>query len=197
MKKVLGVLSSLAMLSLVVAGCGMGKSATDAAIAMSQSALDSAKVKAMNIAPDQVSTIQAAIDTAKAIAGRGDYRGAIEAIKPIPEQVKAMSDGLAAKEQALRGEWQQMQGLSASVEQFKAQVDKLAALKKLPAGMDATKLDAAKAALATMTQAWGEAQTAFQGGNLAEAMAKAGTVKSLLTQGLSAMGMPLPEALKS
>jgi len=197
MKKLLGVLSSLAMLSLVVAGCGMGKSATDAAISMSQSALDAAKAKAMNIAPDQVATIQAAIDTAKAIAGRGDYKGAIEAIKPVPEQVKAMADGLPAKEQELKGQWEQMQGLSTQVEAFKAQVDKLTALKKLPAGMDATKLDAAKSALATMTQAWGEAQTAVQSRNLPEATAKAGTVKSLLTQGMTAMGMSLPEALKS
>lgn len=197
MKKLLAVLASLAMLSLVVAGCGLGKTAADAAIAMAQTSFDAAKDNAMKIAPDQATAIQTSIDAAKASAEKGEYKAAIEAAKAIPDQVKAMTDGLAAKEQELRGNWTQMQSLSGAVDQFKTQVDKLAAMKHLPNGMDMTKVEAAKATLANMTQAWGEAQAAFQAGNLAEAVSKAGSVKSMLTEGMTAVGMQLPDALKS
>ena len=135
--------------------------------------------------------------SAKAASERGDYKGAMESAKAIPDQVKTMADGLAAKEQELRGQWTQMQGLAGLVDQLKAQVERLAALKHLPMGMDATKVGAAKTTLAAITQAWGEAQAAFQAGNLAEALSKAGTVKSALTEGMTAMGMRMPDMLKS
>ena len=196
MRKILAVLAPLAMLTLVIAGCGMGKGASDAAIGMAQSSFDAAKDNAMKIAPDQAMAIQASIDSAKAAEERGDFKTALETAKAIPEQVKTMTDGLPAKEQELRAQWDQMKGLSAGLDQFKAQVEKLEAMKHLPAGMD-VKVDAAKATLGTMTKAWDEAQEDFQSGKLAEAASKAGAVKQLLTDGMTAMGMPLPDMLRS
>lgn len=190
MKKSLGIL--LLIVAMAVAGCGAGKGAAEAALGAAQTAFDATKEQANKIAPDQAKTIQDAIDGAKASIEKGDYKAAIDAAQAIPAQVKTMADGLAAKQAELQQSWDGLKDMGGVVDQFKTKVESLAAMKKLPAGLDATKLDTAKAALASVTAKWGEAQTAMQAGNWAEAVAKGGEVKTELENGMAAIGMPMP-----
>ena len=190
MRKLLGVL--LLIVAVVAVGCGVGKPAADAAVQTAQTAFDAAKDQAMKIAPDQAKSIQDAIDAAKASAEKGDYKAAIEAAKPIPAQVKAMADGLAAKQKELQASWDSMKDMGGMVDQFKSKVESLAKMKHLPAGLDATKLDAAKTALADVTSKWSDAQAAVQAGNWADAVAKGGEVKTALQSGMEAIGMTMP-----
>lgn len=194
MRKTFGIV--LLMAALAAAGCGGGKGAAELAVNAAQTAFDATKDKAMQIAPDQAQTIQDAIDGAKANIEKGDYKAAMEAAKGIPDQVKTMADGLAAKQQELQTSWEGMKDMPAAVESFQKKVEDLSKMKKLPAGMDASKLDAAKSTLATVTAKWGEAQSAMQAGNWAEAVAKGGEVKAALTEGMNALGLMLPAVLQ-
>ena len=63
------------------------------------------------------------------------------------------------------------------VDAIKSRADILSESKKLPAGMTADKLAAAKNGLAEITKQWREATAASTGGNLADAVAKATAVK--------------------
>jgi len=63
------------------------------------------------------------------------------------------------------------------VEEIKAKVEALGKAKKLPAGMDKAKLEGAKAGLGELTQGWADAENAFKGGNLSDALAKGKEVK--------------------
>ncbi len=65
-----------------------------------------------------------------------------------------------------------------AVEAVKSRVDILSQSKRLPKGMDAAKLDAAKNDLATATSSWAEAQAAKAAGKWNEAIDKANRRKT-------------------
>jgi hypothetical protein len=75
------------------------------------------------------------------------------------------------------------------VEQVKAKVDVVSAMKKLPKDMDAAKLEAAKASLADITKSWGEASDAFKSGNLIDANAKGNSLKAKVSDAMAALGL--------
>ena len=63
--------------------------------------------------------------------------------------------------------------------------------------MTAEKFAEAKAGLAEITKQWSEATAASTSGNLTDALAKAAAVKKKAAEVLTALNMPVPEALKS
>ena len=79
----------------------------------------------------------------------------------------------------------------------KSRVDILSQAKKLPATVSKEKLEAAKAGLADATKGWEDANAAFKGGNVADAVARADAVKKRTVEALEALGMPVPPAAKS
>ncbi len=194
MKRILIMLLSLG--AVVIAGCGPNQGAAQVAITSAQTAFDSAKDQAMKIVPEQAMGIQAAIDGAKASMEKGDYKAAIDSANVIPAKVKEMADGLAAKATEMQAEWDKMKEFPQAVTALGAHLVKLAKSKKLPAGINAAKVNAAKAALGTITANWSEAQAAYQAGNLAEAMAKAGAAKQATMDAMNSLSMALPEMMK-
>jgi hypothetical protein len=114
----------------------------------------------------------------------------MEIAQGIPAKSKDVVAAIAAKKAELTKTWN---ALSASVpgmvEQIKAKVDALSAMKKLPKDMDAAKLEAAKAGLADITKSWGEAADAFKSGNLIDAAAKGNAAKTKVTDEMAALGL--------
>ena len=180
----------------VVAGCGPNQGAAQVSITAAQAAFDAAKDQAMMIVPEEALGIQAAIDGAKASMEKGEFKAAIDSANVIPAKVKAMADGLGAKAAEMQAAWEKMKEFPQALVALNAQVVKLARAKQLPKGIDAAKVDAAKAALGTITQNWTEAQAAFQSGNLAEAMTKAGMAKQAAVDAMNSLSMALPEMMK-
>lgn len=180
----------------VVAGCGPNKSAAQVSITAAQTAYDAAKDQAMKIVPDQAQGIQAAIDGAKASMEKGEYKAAIDSANVIPARVKEMSDGLPAKAAEMQAAWEKMKEFPQALVALNDEVVKLAKAKKLPQGIDAARVEAAKVALGTITQDWTEAQAAYQSGNLAEAMTKADMVKQATVAAMNSLNMALPEMMK-
>jgi hypothetical protein len=194
MNRTIGLL--LLVAALAAAGCGAGKGAAEAAITAAQTAFDATKEKAVAIAPDQARAVQEAIDGAKASVEKGDYKAAIDAAKAVPGQVKTMVDGLAAKQQELEAGWQGLQDVPGMLTAFQSKVQELAAMKRLPAGIDAGLLDGAKATAREAVAAWGEAQAAMTAGNWAEAVSIGTRVKTALTEGMAKLGMTQTAASK-
>ena len=80
---------------------------------------------------------------------KGDYKVAMEIAQGIPAKAKDVVAAIAAKKDALTKSWNELNAsVPGMVEQVKAKVDALSAMKKLPKDMDAAKVDAAKASLA-------------------------------------------------
>jgi hypothetical protein len=185
------------LLSVIACGDG-GKAAADAAIAASQSAFDSAKVEAAKYAPDQVAEIDRALAAIKDVAAKGSYTQAIADAQGMASRIAALGEAAAAKKAALATQWTALSGgLPGVVDAIKSRVDMLSASRRLPAGLTADALAAAKTGLATLTQAWTDATAAFSSGDVMGAVAKAQTVKAKAAEVMQTLGMQVPDALKA
>ncbi len=87
-------------------------------------------------------------------------------------------------------------GMPRVIEAIESRVEILSQMKKLPVGMTAERLAKAKTGLAEITKHWTEATAAATAGNLTDAFAKGTAAKKKAAEVLTALNMPVPEALK-
>jgi transposase len=127
---------------------------------------------------------------AKDQMAKGDYKSALASAQSIQQKANDVIAKAKAKKDELTATWNQMSdSLPKMLDAIKSRVDILSKSKKLPAGLDAAKLAAAKDGLAAATTGWGEAQEAFKAGNWTDAVAKATTVKDKATGIMASLGM--------
>jgi len=184
--------------AVLLAGCGSEKAPAEQAIKAAEDAFNAAKAEAVKYVPDQVKSVESAIASIKDKFGKGDYKAVLAEAGAIPGKVKELTAAATAKKEELTKAWGSMsEGLPKVVEAIQSRVDILSKTKKLPANLTAEKFEQAKSGLAAIQQEWGQAQEAFKGANLTDALAKAGGVKAKAKEVLEALGMPVPDALKS
>jgi hypothetical protein len=131
----------------------------------------------------------AAMTDARAAFDKGDYKAALEGATAIPAKAKDVAAAAAAKKDELTKAWAGLADVPAMVEQIKAKLDALGAMKKLPKDMDKAKLETAKASLAAITKDMGEAFEASKAGNLSDAVAKGSAAKAKVTETMAALGL--------
>jgi hypothetical protein len=184
-------------LGLSLVSCANEKGAATAAIKAATDSWVAVKDNAMKIMPTEAKAIDDAIAAAQGMLDGGDAKAAVAAAKAIPDQIKALSDGLAAKETELKAAWEAYNsGMPAVVASIQERVDILGKSKKLPADLDQAAYDGAKATLADATTMWNDAQTAFQSGNLADAVGKAESVKKSAVDVMTALKMEVPAGMQ-
>jgi colicin import membrane protein len=186
------------MICALLAACGSKeKPLAEQAIKAAEEALNSVKSEAVKYVPDQMKSVEDAIKAAKASFDKGDYPGALNAAKDLPAKAKDLAKAAADKKAELTKKWEELSAnLPKMVEAIKSRVDILSQSKKLPAGMDQATLDGAKTGLASIDEIWTQATEAFKGGNLTDALAKAGTVKDKAAGIMTSLGMEVPEGAK-
>jgi len=198
MKKVLALCAVLLVGLILGAGCSQDKEPAEAALKAAEAALSAAKAEAMKYVPDQVKGVEDALKTAKEAFEKKEYTQALNAAKDLPAKAKELADAAAAKKAELTKSWEEMAaGLPKMVEAIKSRVDILSKSKKLPKGMDKPKLEAAKAGLGEITQGWTDAENAFKGGNITDALTKGNAVKAKATEIMTTLGMQPPAAAKA
>ena len=79
---------------------------------------------------------------------------------------------------------------------IQSRVDILSQSKKLPAGVDRSKVDAAKSNLTAVNQPWTEASEAYKAGNFSDAIGKATAAKNQAAEIMTALNMQPPAAAK-
>ncbi len=188
----------LMILVLFAAACASDQKPAEEAIKAAEAAVNGAKVEAMKYVPDQVKGLEDGLKAAKDAFAKKDYKAAISAAKDLPAKAKDLAAAAAAKKTELTKAWEEMSGgLPKMVEAIKSRVDILSKSKKLPASIDKAKFDGIKAGLPEVTQIWEDAQKAFSGGNLADAVSKAKTLKDKAVEMMTTLGMQVPEGAKS
>ena len=177
--------------------CATQKAPAEAALTAADTAFAAAQTEAAKYVPDQVKGVEDAIAAAKDSFAKGDYQAALTAAQALPAKISDLTAAAAAKKAELMKSWETLStGLPQVVASIQSRMDILSKSKKLPAGMDQAKFDGAKAGLDTIKQSWTEATTAFTAGNVADAVAKANTVKAKAAEVLGALGMPVPSGLQ-
>jgi len=188
--------SRLALIVLACAlavGCGKYKRLAATAIRTAEKAVASAPPDVGKYATDQWKEVNDTLAAAKDAYARGDYKAAIDGLRDIGTKVQAAQVAATTKETELHNAWtERADSVGKMMDAIKSRVDVLSASKKLPKELDKAKLEEAKSGLAAATQAWNEANEAFKSGNLADAVAKANTVRDKATQIMQSLGMTPP-----
>ncbi len=196
MKKLMTLVVVLSVVLLLTA-CSSSKGPAEQAIKAAEAAYDAVKVEALKYIPDQAQAVETGLNAAKESFAKGDYLAALNSAKDLTPQANDLVAAVAAKKEELTKNWSEMSlGLPKMVEAIKSRVDILSKSKKLPAGLDKGKFDGVKSSFSEITQTWTDAQSAFQSGNLADAMAKAKTVKDKAVEIMTNLGMRMPAAAK-
>ena len=182
-------ITAVALCCVALVACSQ-KGPAEAALKAAEASMNEIRAEGSKYAAEQTKGVLTAYASAQDAFNKGDYKVAMEIAQGIPAKSKDVVAAVAAKKDELTKSWN---ALSASVpgmvEQIKAKVDALSAMKKLPKDMDAAKLEGAKAGLADLQKSWGEASDAFKSGNLIDANAKGNAVKTKVTDQMAALGL--------
>jgi hypothetical protein len=183
---------------LFAAACASDQKPAEEAIKAAEAAIDSAKGEAVKYIPDQVKGLEEGLKAAKDALAKKDYKAALSAAKDLPGKAKDLAAAAAAKKTELTKSWEELSGgLPKMIEAIKSRVDILSKSKKLPTNLDKTKFSGVQTGLSEVTQMWDDAQKAFSGGNLADALSKAKTLKDKAVEMMTTLGMQVPEGAKS
>lgn len=195
----------MVIVALTLAACASDKEPAEKALRAAEDAVNAALPEATKYVPDQAKAVQDSLRSLKDSMAKGDYKAVLAGAGDLSAKATALSTAAAAKKAELdkmtaelTKSWEDMSGgLPKVVEAIKSRVDILSQAKKLPAGIDKAAVESSKSDLATIDKTWSEAQDAFKSGNVADAVAKAKTVKTMAAEIMAKLNMPVPEALKS
>jgi hypothetical protein len=178
-----------------LAACSSGKAPAEQAIKAAEEALNAAKGEASKYVPDQVKAVEDELNVAKESLAKKDYAAATSAATSVAAKAKDLAAAAAAKKDELTKSWEGLSGgMPQMLDAIKSRVDILSKSKKLPANLDKEKFEGAKSGLAEVTAMWDEANKSFKEGNIADAHAKATTVKEKASEIMTTLGMQLPQA---
>jgi hypothetical protein len=190
---------------LTLAACASDKGPAEKAMKAAEDALAAVKAEAAKYVPEQAKAIEDALAAMKASFDKGDYKAVLAAAPDLTAKATALGAAATAKKAemeakaaALTKTWEELSaGLPKMVDALRSRVDILSKSKQLPAKMTKETLAEAKAGLATIDQTWIDAQAAFKGGQVEDAVAKANTIKDKTVEIMTKLGMQVPPAAKS
>jgi hypothetical protein len=188
-----GILA-LAVLSLAFAAGACNKGPAEAALKLADQALAAAKPDLERYAPEELTALTNAASEAHANFEKGNYTDALKAAQGMPAKIQAAAAAAGKKKDELVDAWTRLSGeMPGLVQGLTAKVTELGAAKKLPKGMDAVTLANAQGSLASITEAWGLATAAFQGGDVPRALKLAQDVETKATALAGVVGLAPPQ----
>jgi hypothetical protein len=196
MKKLFSLLASVLLVA-GLAACNTDKAPADTAIKAGEQAIQDVADEAGKYVPEKLQEAQAALAAAKEQFMQGKYKEALAAGTALAGQAKDLADATAARKDELTKAWNDLAAsLPQTVASLQAKIEELGKARRLPKGLDATKLTEAKEGLAGISLVWEEASAAFAAGDLAGAVGKASglTQKGNEVMALLGMAPPAPPA---
>jgi hypothetical protein len=182
--------SALVLVCAAALACNSGKAPAEAAMKLADEAVNAARGEAEKLVPDDFKSLSDDLNAAKDQMTKGDYKAALASAQSVQQKANDVMAKAKAKKDELTKSWTDLSAsVPGMVDAIKAKVDSLDAMKKLPKGMDAGKLAAAKEGLASAQTAWGQAQDAYKAGNWSAAIAKAKGVKDQATSVMATLGL--------
>ena len=189
---------SLAMAAVLLAGCANQMEPAKKAIADIEAAVTAAGPDAAQYIPDQLQAVTTQINDLKMKFDQKDYKGVIAAAPALLAQAQGLAGAAATAKQAaqaaaqaaLTAEWGTLSAdLPAQLAAVTSRVGMLSKSKKLPAGLDAATVEAAKSGAAEAKSLWDQATAAQAAGNMEQAVTAARQVKEKLDAAMAGLGM--------
>lgn len=193
MRRILTSLVLVAAVAVLTTACSQ-KGPAEEAIKAAEAAVTAAKANVEKYVPDQWKSLNDALKNAKDTFGKGDYPAALAAAQAIPGKATEAVNAAKAKKDEYTKAWADIApSLPAAVKSVEEKVASFAGMKKLPKGMDAAKLDAAKAGLADLKKTSDEA-TAAGAADPMTAIEKGKAVKSKAADLVASLTVSAPAA---
>lgn len=166
-------------MAILMGGCGATqREATEAAVNAAQTAINAATSTAEKFVPDQTKAAQDELQAAKDALAKGDYGTALKDAQDAAQKAKDALAAASAKKEEWSNTWNSLsQSAAKTMSEVQAKLDAYKKSGKLPKGVDAAQMDAAKAQFEQLKQSWADASAAYKNGNLADAMSKAASLK--------------------
>lgn len=180
--------TAVGLLLLGVVGCA--KSSAESAIATAEKAVASVRDEAVKVSPIELKAIEDTIVALKAKVAAGDYQPALMGARTAASMARDLTANIATRKTQLTSSFNAMLAeLPKQVEAVTAKVSELAAMKKLPKGVDPAQVAALKTETAGWGGAWKAATDAFAAGNLADALNQGNAIKAKVTQAMAMLGL--------
>lgn len=187
---------ALALALALAAGCAPGDGPAERAVAASERTWDAARERARAIAPERAARIEHGIARARAALEAGDWIGALAATQDLPAQIARLSAEVDSQSRARDAAWDHTNAaLGEGLQQVDAGIERLAALRRRPAGVSAADVARARAELRAARVAWTQAVSARGEGRWNDAMARAGEARLRARRALDAVALPAVAAL--
>jgi hypothetical protein len=186
------------VLSVPAAACGDGgRASAEAALKATEGTFATVRSDALRYVPDQVKAVEDSIAGIRDSFAKGSYRQVLADAEALMPRLSALGAAAAAKKAEMANGWEAVSGgLPDVIQAIQSRVDVLAKSRRMPPGLTREAFDGAKSGLDVVNRVWTEANEAFMAGNLADAMAKAATVKTRAAEVMTALNMQVPAALK-
>jgi hypothetical protein len=179
---------------LLAAGCSAGKGAANRAIESADQSVAALPADAVKIAPEELAPILDAVHTAKEQRDKGDYEMAIATVKDIPARAQALASQLPAKRAELTAVMDTLQvAMPRNLAAIKAKLDEVERTMKLPPGVDAQELQAARDTYAAAMTEWSNILASYKAGELASARSKSMELKARVSRTLVTLGLTSDE----
>jgi soluble cytochrome b562 len=180
----------VAVLAALVGCTDPSKMPADAAIKAGEAAIEGIRAEATKYVPSEFKALSDALAKAKDQYAKGEFKAALESAKDLAQKAKDLGAAAVARKDELIKAWGEASAsLPKMIEVIKSRTDILSQAKKLPAGMDAGKLQAAKDGLAGLTRSLDDATAKFKAGSLQEAVAAAKPLKAKASEIMGMLGM--------
>jgi hypothetical protein len=179
-------LAPVTALAFLFACTDAAKVPAEAAIKGAETALAGVKAEAAQWVPDQLKAVEGAIAQAKDLAAKSDFKGALAIAKDLPAKAAGLATAAAdaakaaaaAKKDEATKQFAAVTGpVGQLVDAIKSRLDILGQAKKLPKGVDAKQVAAAKDGLAGVQKDLADAGAKLAAGNFQEALAAAAPLK--------------------
>lgn len=172
-------IATLAVASLALFAGACNKGPAEAALNAADQALAAARPEIEKYVPEELGSLTAAVQAARSELEKGNYTEALKAAQDLPARIQAALAAATARKDQMVAAWNEVAGsLPGVVQAITDKVTLLSAAKALPKGMTRDMLATVQTDLGSVTQAWSEATSAFQGGDIPKALKTAEGVKA-------------------
>lgn len=175
-------------LALTTAGCA--KRSAESAIGQAERSIAAVRADAEKIAPNELKGLTDSLEAMKAKVASGDYSGALMGARSLASLARDLGANLPARREQLTNSYNAVAAeVPKLLDQATARVNELAAMRRLPPGIDPARFAAVRTESTGWAGAWTEAAAAFSQGNLAQALNLAGGLRDKLTAALKTLGI--------
>lgn len=179
---------AVGLVLLMASGCA--KRSAESAVAAAEKAVGKVEAEASKVSPIELKAVVDSIAAMKGHIAAGDYRAALMGARSASSMVRDLESGIATRKEQLTNSFNALSAeLPKQMASVTSKVAELAAMRRLPAGMDPAMVAGLKTETGGWQAAWDGATKAFADGNLADALTQARAISDKVTAAMTRLGL--------